>query len=308
MMLIFLQMYAIDNRVESVSHMEAWLEKMKTGLVLEGGAMRGMYTAGALDYFLDVKVPVDGIMGVSAGALFGISYAAGQRGRSLRYSKRFNGDKRYISIGSWIRTGNIVNTEFAYGTMPRELDPFDDEAFQKSGIPFWAVVTNIETGKAEYPLIEHGFEQMDQLRASGSMPFLSKPVEWEGKRYLDGGVADPIPYDKMLEMGFDRLIVILTRDNGYQKAPMSPTLINLFYHKYPEFAQVMKERDVAYNDIVQRLHQLEDAGTAIVLRPSGPIEIGRLEKDPDELQRVYDIGREDARKFIAAHPELLLER
>ena len=160
--------------------------KMKVGLVLEGGAMRGMYTAGILDIMLDQNICVDGVIGVSAGVLFGVNYLSKQRGRSIRYNKRFNGDKRYMGIHSLLTTGNIVNTEFAYYTVPYELDVFDDETFRKSGIPFYAVVTNMQTGKPEYIQIHSVLEQMEVLRASASMPLVSKPVYLDGVPYLDG--------------------------------------------------------------------------------------------------------------------------
>ena len=191
---------------------------MKTGLVLEGGAMRGMYTAGVLDVMLDEDIHVDGVIGVSAGVLFGVNYLSKQRGRSIRYNKRFNGDKRYMGMHSLFTTGNIVNTEFAYYTVPYELDVFDDETFMNSGVPFYAVVTNMQTGKPEYMQIHSVFDQMEVLRASASMPLVSKPVYLDGVPYLDGGIADSIPYEKMMEMGYDRIIVVLTRDFIIQTA------------------------------------------------------------------------------------------
>ena len=155
--------------------------------------MRGMYPAGALDVFYNAGIQFDGIIGVSAGAAFGVNYLSGQPGRVIRYNKRFNSDHHYMGLIPLLKTGNIVDTEYAYDRVPRQLDPFDGDTFDASGIPFWAVVTNVETGKAEYIRLEHAMEQMDVIRASASMPFVSKPVKIGGKLYLDGGVADSIP-------------------------------------------------------------------------------------------------------------------
>lgn len=260
--------------------------------------MRGMYTAGVLDILMDEQIGFDGIIGVSAGALFGVNYLSRQRGRVIRYNKKFNGDKRYMGLGSLLRTGNFVNTEFAYGKVALELDPFDDGTYRKAETPFYAVVTDLDTGKPEYIRITSVVEQMDVLRASGSMPFLSRPVEIAGRRYLDGGVSDPIPYERLLELGYEKLIVLLTRDESYVKQPMNPRLINLFYGKYKGFAEELIHRHETYNGSIKRLGELEAAGKAFIIRPSRPITIGRVEKDPEKLQGVYDIGAEDAKKLL----------
>ena len=168
---------------------------MKIGLVLEGGAMRGMFTAGVLDTFLDNDIKMDSVVGVSAGALFGVNYLSGQKGRVIRYNKKFNKDKNYMGLRPLLREGNIVSTKYAYEDVPKTLDPFDDEAYKKSKVPFYAVVTNVATGNPEYIQIHSVFEQMDTLRASGSMPFVSKPVAIGDKKYLDGGIADSIPFE-----------------------------------------------------------------------------------------------------------------
>ena len=163
---------------------------MKIGLVLEGGAMRGMFTAGVLDTFLDNDIKMDSVVGVSAGALFGVNYLSGQKGRVIRYNKKFNKDKNYMGLRPLLREGNIVSTKYAYEDVPKTLDPFDDEAYKKSKVPFYAVVTNVATGNPEYIQIHSVFEQMDTLRASGSLPFVSKPVTIGKNQYLDGGIAD----------------------------------------------------------------------------------------------------------------------
>ena len=276
---------------------------MKTGLVLEGGAMRGMYTAGVLDVMLDEDIHVDGVIGVSAGVLFGVNYLSKQRGRSIRYNKRFNGDKRYMGMHSLFTTGNIVNTEFAYYTVPYELDVFDDETFMNSGVPFYAVVTNMQTGKPEYMKIHSVFDQMEVLRASASMPLVSKPVYLDGVPYLDGGIADSIPYEKMMEMGYDRIIVVLTRDFSYRKKSSSKLPAELRYHKYPEFRQTLEHRYEANNASVAHLRWLEKQGKVFVIRPSAPIGIKRIEKDADKLQEVYELGLHDGEHSIHALQE-----
>ncbi len=267
---------------------------MKVGLVLEGGAMRGMYTAGVLDRFLQAQIAFDGIVGVSAGALFGVNYLSKQAGRAIRYNKRFNGDRHYMGLLPLLKEGNIVSTEYAYYKVPRELDVFDDATFASSCVPFYAVVTAMESGQAEYKQIHSVFDQMDTLRASGSMPYVSRPVLLDGKWYMDGAIADSIPFLWMAEQGYDKLVVVLTRDASYRKKPMSRRMAKLCYRKFPAFAEAIANRHAVYNAALETLLQWEKEGKALVLRPSAPIEIGRIEKDPDKLQAVYDLGVSDA--------------
>ena len=271
---------------------------MKVGLVLEGGAMRGMYTAGVLDVFLEKCISVDAVVGVSAGALFGVNYLSRQKGRVIRYNKRFNSDKNYMGLRPLLREGNIVSTKYAYEEVPRKLDPFDDESYKKSGIPFYAVVTDIETGEPEYIQVYSAFEQMDVLRTSGSMPFVSKPVLYNNKMYLDGGISDSIPFQWLSSQGYDKLIVILTRDMEYRKKPMSSSLIKLFYKKQPQLSEKLLKRHDVYNKSVELLKQWENEGKVFVIRPSKPIEIGRIETNPDKLQEVYDLGLKDATESL----------
>ncbi|MBO5246028.1 MAG: patatin family protein [Eubacterium sp.] len=273
---------------------------MKTGLVLEGGAMRGMYTAGVLDAFMDQGICFDGVIGVSAGALFGVNLLSGQRGRVIRYNKRFNADPDYLGLRPLIRTGNIVSTEYAYQHVPLELDIFDDETYCASQIPFYAVVTDIERGEPEYIRVESVYKQMDVLRASGSMPFVSRPVEIDGKSYLDGAITDSIPFEKFLEMGYDRLVVVLTKAAGYIKKPIPKALAKLFYEKkYPQFAERICNRHVMYNASIKRLEELEQSGQALVLRPSVDVKISKIEKNPEKLQELYEVGLRDANAKLA---------
>lgn len=272
---------------------------MKIGMVLEGGAMRGLYTAGVLDAFLRAGVRFDGVIGVSAGALFGVNYLSGQRGRVIRYNKKYNRDRNYMGLWPLLKTGNIVNTEYAYERVPRRLDPFDDEAFQKSGVPFYAVVTNLRTGKAEYPQVKSVFEQMDVLRASGSMPFVSRPVQLGEDFYLDGAVADSIPFEKMFSLGYDKLVVILTKPAGYRKKPIPSKLAAAVYgKKWPRFAIAVRRRHEMYNAQMERLEQLEREGKVQILRPSRQVKISRTEKDPARMEEMYRLGVQDAEDWL----------
>lgn len=267
---------------------------MKTGLILEGGAMRGMYTAGVMDVMMDHDICFDGIIGVSAGALFGVNYLSRQKGRVIRYNKKYNGHKEYMGLIPLLKEGNIVSTRYAYERVPRLYDVFDNETFKASETRFYAVVTNLQTGQPEYMPVEDVYEQMDILRASGSMPFVSKPVQIGDQLYLDGGVSDSIPFAFFQKQGYDRLVVILTRDLDYRKKAMSPLMIDAGYHKYPEFCRQLKKRHQVYNKSVRMLKNQEEKGKTFVIRPSVPIGIKRIETDPDKLQMVYDEGVKDA--------------
>ncbi|MCD8395646.1 MAG: patatin family protein [Lachnospiraceae bacterium] len=275
---------------------------MKIGLVLEGGAMRGMYTAGILDVMMENQIKINGAIGVSAGALFGVNYLSGQNGRVIRYNKRFNSDKNYMGILPLLKEGNIISTKYAYHDVPYELDVFDDAAYRTAAeeIPFYAVVTDIETGKPKYVRIRSVYKQMDVLRASASMPFVSKPVKIGDSRYLDGGISDSVPFEWMYGNEYDRLIVVLTRDLSYRKEPMSPALIKVCYRKYPQLQSQLLRRHTIYNEAIEALKQREADGQAFVIRPSVPIEIGRIESDPSKLQAVYELGLNDGEAQIEA--------
>lgn len=266
---------------------------MSVGLVLEGGGMRGLYTAGVLDAFLDAKIKVDGIVSVSAGALFGVNYVSGQRGRALRYNKKYISYPNYMGLRSWLTTGNVVNKDFTYYKIPMELDVFDEKAFEKADIPFYAVATNIETGKPDYIKIDNVFEQMEALRASSALPLASKIVKWNGKKYLDGGLSDSIPVDFARSLGFDKLIVVLTRPIDYRKKLSNGRLYKLLYRKYPDFVKVAVKRPELYNATVEHIIDLEKDGELFALRPSRTVEIGRLEKNPDKFDEIYQLGLAD---------------
>lgn len=271
---------------------------MSVGLVLEGGGMRGLYTAGVLDAFLDAGIKVDGVIGVSAGALFGVNYVSEQRGRALRYNKKFISYPNYMGFRSWIRTGNVVNKDFTYYEIPMKLDVFDEKAFEKAGVDFYAVATDIESGKPDYLKIDNVFDQMEAFRASSSLPVVSKIVDYEGKKYLDGGLSDSIPVDFARSLGFDKLIVVLTRPIDYRKKPSSGRIYKLLYRKYPNFVKVASLRYKHYNKAVEHVIDLEKKGELFALRPSQDLVIGRLEKNPDKFDEIYTIGLQDAREAM----------
>lgn len=280
---------------------------MKIGLVLEGGAMRGMFTAGVLDVFLDENVHIDGAVTVSAGALFGINYPAKQRGRVLRYNLKYLNDKRYMGLHSLLTTGNIVNRDFAFYELPFTLDPFDQETFAQSQFDFWVTLTNVESGEAEYVKIRDAFTQMEALRATSAMPMVSKMVEIDGKKYLDGGIADSIPLQKCIELGYDKIIVILTRPLDYRKKPSSTALFKWFYRKYPKLIERWQNRYAEYNQAVERVIKLQEQQKIFVIRPSQTLAISRLEKDPNKVKAMYDLGVNDAMQLMPSLKRFLSE-
>lgn len=273
---------------------------MTVGLVLEGGGMRGLYTAGVLDAFLDAGIKVDGIVAVSSGALFGVNYLSGQKGRALRYNKRYIKDKNYMGLRSWIKTGNVVNKDMAYYKIPMELDKFDQATFARSGVPFYVVATDIETGKADYIKIDNVFDQMEAFRASSALPLASEIVTYQGKHYLDGGLSDSIPVTFAQSLGFDKLIVVLTQPLNYRKRPSSGRLYRLLYKKYPDFVAVASKRYQHYNERVEKVIQLEKEGKLFAIRPEESLKIGRLEKNPEKFDEIYSIGLMDGQGKIAA--------
>ena len=272
---------------------------MKVGLVLEGGGMRALFTAGVLDALLDVKeLNIDGIVGVSAGALFGANYVSGQKERAIRYNKKYARDKRYMGLYSWITTGNAVNKEFAFDEIPFKLDVFDQEKFKESKIDFHVVMTNIENGQAEYILIEDVFEQMEYLRATSALPFASKIIEINGKKYLDGGISDSIPIDYCESLGYDKIILILTRPEDAHKNDKLSFLYKLVYRKYPNLVERLINMGKDYEIVLKKIKDLENKNKIFVIRPPQVLKIGRLEKNEDKIQNVYDIGLNTGKKEI----------
>lgn len=280
-----------------------------TGLVLEGGAMRGIFTAGVLDVFMENGIRFDNVIGVSAGACFGCNYVSGQEGRTIRYNMKYAKDKRYCSISSLIRTGDIFGAQFCYHTLPTELDRFDEEAFIASGIPFYMVVTDVDTGEAGYHrMTSASYEELEWMRASSSMPLVSNIVNIDGGRYLDGGVADSIPLRASEALGCDRNVTVLTKPRGYRKSPdRSMPIIRRKYRDYPNLVHAMQVRHIAYNEQFEYCLRQEKAGTNFVICPKSPLPIGHICHDPLVMRETYEIGRSEAETIMPAL-ERFLER
>ncbi len=274
--------------------------KTKTGLVLEGGAMRGLYTAGVLDVLMEQKIQADGVIGVSAGAVFGCNYKSGQIGRTLRYNLQFCGDKRYGTIHSLLKTGDIYDVDFCYHQIPESIDPFDNDAFVKNPAEFYVVCTDVNTGKAVYhKCTDCGREDLKWMQASASMPLVSKIVETDGYQLLDGGIADSIPVMWFRRQGYKKNLVILTRPDGYRKKKMKfQGAINRMLRHHPNLAKAMARRYKVYNRTLDKIEELKAKGEVMVLCPSRLIEVSRLEKDPEKLKALYQLGREDAMKNL----------
>ncbi|MBR2678482.1 MAG: patatin family protein [Bacilli bacterium] len=266
---------------------------MKTCLVLEGGGLRGIYTAGVLDEMLKDKIKIDAIIGVSMGALIGINYKSNQPERAIRYNLRYCNDKRYIGFNQLLKTGNIVNKEFAYYELPNELDKFDYNAYKKSKIKMFVTVTNVETGEAEYIEVKDAKENIEYFRASSSMPGVSKIVEINNKKYLDGGVADSIPVKKALELGYDRIIIVLTRPIEYRKKKSQLKVLQSRYKKYPKFQKAIASRNKRYNEVVEEIIKLEKDNKVFCIRPSKQVDIKRIEKNERIILEQYNLGKKD---------------
>ena len=267
--------------------------KHKTTLILEGGAMRGLYSAGVLDILMKNNINVDEIYGVSAGALFGLNYKSHQIGRVLRYNLKYANNKNYMGLYSLLTTGNIMNKDFCFKKLVYELDRLDFETYKNSPVDFYAVVTNIKTGKPEYIKVDDAEEGLEYFRASGSMPFVSKPVEINSNLYLDGGMSDPVPLKKVIETNPQKIIVVLTRPAGYRKKkPHLP--FKLFYKKFPNFVETALSHYKRYNETMDLVEKYEAENKIIVLRPSKLMKIKRVEKDTNKLQNMYDLGVFDA--------------
>ncbi len=275
--------------------------KNKTGLVLEGGGMRGIYTAGVLDVFLDEDLIFDGVIGVSAGAVHGCSFLSGQKGRSIRYYKKYCADKRFMSTENLIRTGNFVDTDFCYHEIPEILDVYDYDTFNKNKehTDFYAVCSDVEKGKPVYAKLHDMKRDIDYIRASASLPYVSKFVELDGRKLLDGGCTDSVPVEAFRRLGYKRNVVVLTRDSEYRKKPENTWMADIVYHKYPKFAEALKNRAVEYNMSIRNIEKLERASEVFVIRPSVPLTIPRICKSAGEIEKTYQIGVMDAKKMMA---------
>ncbi len=279
---------------------------MKSALVLEGGAMRAIYDAGVFDVLLENNIETDLCIGVSAGALFGINYKSKQTGRVLRYNLKYSTDNRFVGWRSLLKTGDLMDKQFYFDDLPYRLDPMDLETYKSNKTTLKAVVTNLKTGKAEYPEINDlaDYKCMEFLRASGSLPFLSRNVEIDGTPYLDGGVADSVPVEYCLNEGYDKLIVVLTRPFGFRKSG-TIKFTKLFYKEYPEFCETLKNRNYIYSEQYDLIDKLEKDGKIFVIRPSKVIRTKATEKNPDILNALYTLGRSDCEKVLKELVEYL---
>ena len=267
----------------------------QAGLVLEGGGMKGVYTAGVLDFFLDKGVEFSGVYGVSAGACHMCSYLSGQRGRALEVCVDYLDTRKYCSAESLLTTGDLFNVNMAYHLIPEYLNPYDYEAFHKYKGKAYAVVTNIETGKPEYLRIRDMKKEIDAIRASASLPLVSRNVKYNGKLYLDGGLSDAVPICKSILDGNKKNVVILTKEEGYVRTPASHLgLLKLRYLRYPKVYELMAGRHLAYNDTMDYLKKQQENGQAFVLRPKKKSEVGRIEKNTEKLKALYEEGYRDA--------------
>ncbi len=269
---------------------------MKKGLIMEGGAMRGMFTAGVTDVMMENNIEYNGAVGVSAGAAFGCNYKSKQIGRALRYNMSYCNDKRYCSLHSLITTGDLFGAEFCYHTLPDKLDVFDKETFYSNPMEFYVVCTNVLTGEPVYKKIDEDDKDTfgEWARASASLPLVSRIVEIEGLKLLDGGIVDSIPIKFMESIGYDRNVVILTRPKDYVKGQSkSMKLMRVLLKKYPKLIAAVEKRADMYNETIEYIRQKEEKGELFVIRPNETLPIERMESDPQKLKLVYDIGREN---------------
>jgi hypothetical protein len=269
---------------------------MKTGLVLEGGAMRGLFTAGVIDVLMENNIKFNGAIGVSAGAAFGCNYKSGQIGRVIRYSKRFANSWKYASLWSLLTTGDYFGAEYAYHFIPNKLDIVDFETFRNNPMEFWAVATNVGSGKAVYRQLNTlDYEELEFVRASASMPLVSNIVRLNGQCLLDGGVADSIPLAFFQKQGYQRNVVVLTQPKGYRKQPnkLMP-LMHLQLHRHPKMLKALAERHIMYNKEVDLVLQEERKGNVFVLQPQTKLTIGHTSHNPKKMQETYEHGRKVA--------------
>lgn len=267
---------------------------MRKGLVLEGGALRGLFSTGVIDVFMENGIEFDGAAGVSAGAAFGCNVKSRQIGRGIRYNKALAKDWRYKSYRSMLLTGDLFGGEFCYHTLPKEIDVFDVETFEANPMEFYAVCTNVTTGKPHYQLLKKGDDyDCEWIRASASMPLASKLVHIDGEVYLDGGITDSIPLRFMEEVGYDRNVVITTQPLGYVKNPYKIVpLVKTVYHKYPNLVSAIENRHYMYNGQISYIMEQEKAGACFVIRPPEALNIKPMERDVGEMERVYSWGRD----------------
>ena len=280
---------------------------MKKGLILEGGAMRGMFTAGVIDVMMENGIEFDGAIGVSAGAAFGCNYKSRQIGRAIRYNMRFCNDPRYCGLRTLLKTGDLYSKDFCYKEVPLKHDIFDFETYKNNPMEFYVVCTDVETGKPVYKKCDNfDNNNFEWIRASASMPIVSNIVEIDGTKLLDGGVADSIPIRYFESIGYDKNVVILTQPRGYKKnkSRLMPA-INLILRKYPKLVEALKNRHIDYNNSTDYIFQKEKNGDLMVICPKEKIHVGKVEHDPNKLKIAYEMGRETAIEMIGDIKEYL---
>ena len=279
---------------------------MKRGLVLEGGALRGLFSAGVIDVMMENGIDYDGVIGVSAGSNFGCNYKSHQPGRVIRYNVRFANDPRYMGLRSLITTGNLVGAEFAYHYMPLQLDVFDIATFESDPMEFYLVCTDCLTGEPVYYRMDKvNYDSLEWLRASASMPLVTRPVKVGGRVLLDGGISDSIPLKHFQDMGFDRNVVVLTRPRSYRKEPTKLWPYRLLMRRYPAITQAMARRHEMYNSQLDYVEREEQAGRIFVIAPEQDLPIGRVEMNVEKMNAVYNIGRETATALLPRLKEFL---
>lgn len=283
------------------------MKNQHTGLVLEGGAMRGLFTAGVIDVFMESDIEFPACVGVSAGAAFGCNLKSRQIGRAIRYNTRFCKEPKYCSVRSLLKTGDIFGAEFCYHKIPDELDVFDVQTYESNPMAFYVVCSDVETGKPYYKRLDKaGYECYEWIRASASMPLVSKVVEIGDKKLLDGGMTDSIPL-AFMEKQYAKNVVVLTQPINYIKKPAS--LMWLFKQslkKYPKMIEAIANRHNAYNQTRDYIFAQERAGKAFVICPKEPLPIGKIEHDPENMRKIYALGRkvaeeklEELRQFLS---------
>lgn len=273
---------------------------MKQGLIMEGGGMSGVFTAGVMDVLMENGITFDGAIGVSAGAIFGSNIKSKQIGRVIRYNKNYCSDNRFCSVRSFITTGDIFGADFCYEQITYKLDPFDYKAFARNPMEFYCAVTELGSAKAVYHKCSDGKRKdMLWLRASASVPVLSRNVKIGGRYYLDGGIVDSIPIRFFERIGYTRNIVILTKPEGYRMEPADFMFwASIWYRKYPKFIKAIANRHVIYNRTLDYINKKEKDGDIVVIRPSKPTAAAMIEHDPDNLQNTYEDGVSQCKKVL----------
>lgn len=277
---------------------------MKKGLIMEGGALRALFSAGVIDVMMENGIKYDGLIGVSAGSAFGCNYKSHQPGRVIRYNKKLANDWRYFSMRSWITTGDYFGGEYDYHYMPAHIDKMDTETFSKDPMDFYLVCTDVETGKAVYKKINQfddtNYDEVAEwFRASASMPIVSKIVNINGQKLLDGGIADSIPLKYFQKIGYEKNVVVTTQPADYQKRPnkLIP-LFKMIYRHYPAFIKASAERHVMYNKELEYIKEQEKSGNTLVIRPKRILPIGHMTRDTALMEEVYQEGRDAAKERI----------